>query len=305
VSTQVWSSDEGLEKAAGLVVYINGEHIPAAEAKISVFDSGFNFADGVFEGLRVYNGGVYRLDDHVRRLYESARAFSIDIGMSRQQFTAEILNWLRANRIREDFHFRPIVTRGDRFPPRLDPKFAQARARIIMVGGPIRPASRAGQRVVISSYRRVAPDALDPRIKSLNYGNNLMGRLDAGRRHADDAVMLDSAGFVAEASAANIFVYRRGRLLTPLPKACLEGITRDTVIQIAQREGIPCEERDLTPTELLNADEVFLCGTGTELSPVVEVEGSKIGSGEIGPITERLLSIYGELVRTEGTPIWP
>jgi branched-chain amino acid aminotransferase len=301
---QGWSSASGFENAEDLLAYVNGEHVPAAEARVSVFDSGLNFADGVFEGLRVYNGRVFRLEDHLRRLFESARAFYIDVGLTKEELGREILAWLRANRVHEDFHFRPIVTRGDRFPPRLDPRNAPSRARVIFLGAPIKAASREGQRVVISGYRRVAADALDPRIKSLNYGNNLLGRLEAFRRGVDDAVMLDAAGFLAEASAANIFLMRRGRLLTPLPKACLEGITRAAVLEIAAREGIACEERDLTTTELLTADEVFLCGTGTELTPVVEVEGSAVGSGGIGVVTERLLSLYSEIVRSEGTPIW-
>lgn len=303
MKTQGWSSSAHAEELEGLLAYVNGEHVPAAEARISVFDSGLNFADGVFEGIRVYNGRVHRLEEHVQRLYESARAFSIDIGLAPDELSAEILAWLRANDVRDGFHFRPIVTRGDRVPPRLDPRNASSRARIIIVGGSIKPASQEGLRVVISSYRRVAADALDPRIKSLNYGNNLLGRLEAMRRGADDAVMLDAAGFLAEATAANLFLYRRGRLLTPFPKACLEGITRAAVIEIARREGIPYEERDLSTTELLTADEVFLCGTGAELAPVVEVEGSPVGSGKSGPLAEQLLSIYQELVRSEGTPI--
>jgi branched-chain amino acid aminotransferase len=304
MKVQGWSSATGLENAKGLLVYVNGEHVPAPEAKVSVFDSGLNFADGVLEGVRVYNGRVFRLEEHIRRLFESARAFSIDVGLTKEELGQEILAWLRANDVHDDFHFRPIVTRGDRFPPRLDPRNASARARVIIVGGPIKPASREGLRVVVSGYRRVAADALDPRIKSLNYGNNLLGRLEAFRRGVDDAVMLDAAGYLAEASAANIFLMRRGMLLTPLSKACLEGITRSTVLEIAAGEGIPCGERDLTTTELLTADEVFLCGTGTELAPVVEVEGSPVGSGGIGPVTERLLSLYSEIVRSEGTPIW-
>jgi branched-chain amino acid aminotransferase len=304
MKVESWSSTTGLDNAEGLLVYLNGEHVPAQEARVPVFDSGLNFADGVFEGVRVYNGRVFRLEDHIRRLFDSARAFSIDVGLSREQFEQEVLAWLRASNVHDDFHFRPIVTRGDRFPPRLDPRNARSRARVIFLGGAIKPASREGLRVVVSSHRRLAADALDPRIKSLNYGNNLLGRLEAVRRGVDDAVMLDPAGFLAEASAANLFLIRRGRLLTPFAKACLEGITRATVMEIGAREGMPCEERDLTTTDLLTADEVFLCGTGTELAPVVEVEGSAIGSGGIGPTTERLLSIYGELVRSEGTPIW-
>jgi branched-chain amino acid aminotransferase len=284
-------------------IYIDGEIMPRAEAKISVFDSGFNFADGVFEGIRVYNGRVFRLEQHIRRLFDSARAFQIDIGMPPAKLQAEILHWLRHNNVKDDFHFRPIVTRGDRFPPRLDPRFCKGGARVIFVGGPIAPASLAGQKLVFSSHRRIAPDALDNRIKSLNYGNNLMARLEAIRRGADDAIMLDASGFIAEASAANLFIVRDGKLATPWPKACLDGITRATVLQLAAESKLAAVERDLTPTEALNADEVFLTGTGSEIVPVVSVEGQAIGDGAIGPVTRALAARYAALVRAEGTPI--
>jgi branched-chain amino acid aminotransferase len=285
-------------------VYIDGEIVLPDEARISVFDSGLNFADGVFEGIRVYAGRVFRLDRHLKRLFHSARAFEIDIGMTSQVLEGEILRWLRHNDLRDDFHFRPIVTRGDRSPPRLDPRFCRGRSRIIFVGGPIGPAPMTGQKLVFSSYRRVAPDALDSRIKSLNYGNNLMARLEAIRRGADDAVMLDPQGFVAEASAANLFIVRDGRLVTPWPKACLEGITRGAALELATTAGIQTQERDITPTEVLNADEVFLTGTGSEIVPVVAVEGQEIGDGRAGPVTRDLAERYSQLVRSEGAPIW-
>jgi branched-chain amino acid aminotransferase len=287
-----------------LRAYVNGELVPSAEARISVFDSGLNFADGVFEGVRVYGGRAFRLDHHLKRLYESANAFEIDIGMSSQEFRQVLLDWLRANQVEGDFHFRPIVTRGNRFPPRLDPRFCSTQPNVIIVGGPIRPASLAGQRVIVSSVRQVNADAIDPRIKSLNYGNNLLARLEAVRRNVDDAIMLDGGGFLAEASAANLFLVKDGEVLTPLPKACLDGITRRVVMDLATAQGRQLVQRDLTVTEALNADEVFLTGTGTELTPVIEVEGRRIGAGEAGPVTRALLEAYQELAASEGTPIY-
>jgi branched-chain amino acid aminotransferase len=292
----------GISPDASLV-YIDGELVEPASATVSVFDSGLNFADGVFEGIRVYDGAVFRLHEHVDRLFASARAFDLDIGMTREELISEILRWLRASGVRGDFHFRPIVTRGNRFPPRLDPANCKDNSRVIFVGGPIHPSPVTGVRVGISSVRRIAPDALDPRIKSLNYGNNLLGRLEAVRRGLGDAIMLDPAGFVAEASAANVFLLVRGSLLTPLPKACLEGITRQSVLDIARESGREVIERDITVTELINADEVFLTGTGAELTPVVEVEGRQIGSGDAGEITLELMDAYGRLVRSEGVPV--
>jgi branched-chain amino acid aminotransferase len=295
--------DAAARTEAGDAIYIDGEIVKRADAKISVFDSGLNFADGVFEGIRVYGGRVFRLDRHLRRLFESARAFELEIGRSPAELAAEIVRWLRFNGVSDGFHFRPIVTRGDRFPPRLDPRFCKDRSRIIFVGGPIAPADLTGLRVVFSSYRRIAADALDNRIKSLNYGNNLLARLEAIRRGCHDAVMLDASGFVAEASAANLFIVRDGRLVTPWVKACLDGITRGAVLELAERLGIPALERDITPTEVLNADEVFLTGTGSEIVPVVEVEARRIGAGTMGSITQRLVEGYAALVRSEGTPI--
>jgi branched-chain amino acid aminotransferase len=289
--------------SANLKIYINGRMVPIEEATISVFDSGLNFADGVFEGVRVYGGKVFRLERHIKRLYESANAFEINIGMSPAEFTAVVLDWLRANGVRDNFHLRPIVTRGNRFPPRLDPRFCSSAPNVILLGGPISPASMQGQRVVVSSVRQINSDAIDPKIKSLNYGNNLLARLEAIRRGVDDALMLDGEGFLAEASAANLFIVKDGRVVTPWAKACLEGITRHTVMELAAAQGHRVLERDITVTEVLNADEVFLCGTGTELTPVVEVDGRRINDGKPGAVTQTLYSAYVEMAQSEGTPI--
>jgi branched-chain amino acid aminotransferase len=283
--------------------YVNGDLVPEAEATISVFDSGFNFADGVFEGIRVYGGRVHKLDEHLERLFNSARAFDLEIGMTQAELRSEILRWLGANGADNDFHFRPIVTRGHRFPPRLDPRFCEGGANIVFVGGPVAPASDEGVRVVFSSVRRIAPDALDPRIKSLNYGNNLLARLDGQRRGADDAVMLDAAGFLAECSTSNLFIVSHGKLVTPWPKACLAGITRATVFELAADLGIPAEERDLTPTDLLAADEAFGTGTGAEITPIVEAEGRTLGDGTPGPLTRQLSERYRDYAHSSGTPI--
>jgi branched-chain amino acid aminotransferase len=268
-----------------------------------VFDSGLNFADGVFEGIRVYGGRVLHLDHHVKRLFESANAFEISIGMTPASLTEAILDWLRANGVSDGFHFRPIVTRGNRFPPRLDPRFCTGGPNIMIVGGPIAPANMKGQRLVISSVRQVNSDAIDARVKSLNYGNNLLARLEAIRRGVDDAFMLDSQGFLTEASAANAFLVKDGDVLTPYTKSCLPGITRKTVIDLARRRRLSVVERDLTVTEIINADEVFLTGTGTELAPVIEVEGRPIGSGIAGEITTALYADYMSLVSTDGVPL--
>jgi len=304
VMKNVEARDEARAGSAAFKVYVNGRLLPREEATISVFDSGLNFADGVFEGVRVYAGSVFRLDQHIKRLYESANAFEINIGMSPTEFTSVVLDWLRVNEIRDNFHLRPIVTRGNRFPPRLDPRFCSDQPNVILLGGPISPANMRAQRLVVSSVRQINSDALDPKIKSLNYGNNLLARLEAVRRGVDDALMLDADGFLAEASAANLFIVKDGQVVTPWSKACLEGITRRTVMELAAAQGYRVVERDITVTEVLNADEVFLTGTGTEITPVTEVEGRRIGDGVAGRATQTLYSAYVEMARSEGTPIY-
>jgi branched-chain amino acid aminotransferase len=289
--------------ADGRLTYVNGRIVTRDQALISVYDSGLNFGDGVFEGIRVYGGRVLRLDEHLRRLYESATALSIEIGLAQNDLRLEVLRWLRANEVVSDFHFRPIVTRGERFPPRLDPRYCTGPATIIMVGGPIAEAAPP-VRVAVASVRRPAPDAFDAKIKSLNYGNTLLARLEAIRQGLDDAFLLDSAGFLAEATTSNVFLVRGGALLTPLPKACLEGITRGIVMDLARQAGYQVRERDISPAELVNAEEVFLAGTATQVTPVVEVNGRQIGEGRPGPVTSEIGAAYERLVRDEGTPVW-
>jgi branched-chain amino acid aminotransferase len=223
--------------------------------------------------------------------------------MAPERFEEEILGWLRHNAIADDFHFRPIVTRGVRRPPRLDPRFAAGRATILLLGGPIAPASAAGLRLTVSSLRRPGPDVLDPRIKSLSYGPNILARNEALRRGADDALVLDAAGFVAEASAANVLAIRDGALVTPRTTACLPGITRAEVLGHARALGLDVAERDVSVAELVCADEVMLCGTGAEIQPVTEIDGQAISGGSPGPTTAELLRRYRAAARELGTAI--
>ncbi|HZQ09612.1 MAG TPA: branched-chain-amino-acid transaminase [Anaerolineae bacterium] len=287
-----------------LLIYINGQLVPESQAKISVFDSAFNFGDAVFEGIRVYAGRVLALDEHLDRLYESAKAVAINVPLSKAELRAAILDWLRANNLRDNFHFRPIITRGERRPPRVDPRFCAGPANIVFVGGAIAPSKFAGLRVVTASIRRIPPEALDSKIKSGNYLNNVLARLEAIRQSADDALMYDTHGFLAEASASNVFLVRRGELLTPYPKSCLEGITRSTVMQIGQDLGTRVRERDITPAEVYSAEEVFLCGTGAEITPVIQVDGREIGNGQPGALTRVIADCYLEHARSHGVPIY-
>ena len=285
----------------GTLAYVNGELMPEEQATVSVFDAGLNFADGVFEGVRVYGGKVFRLDEHLDRLYASAATFELNIGMEKDEFASEILRWLTANGVKDDFHFRPIVTRGKRFPPRMDPRFSKDDSTVIIVGGPVSPAG-AGMRVVVSPVERPAPAALPAHVKSLSYGPALLARLDAIRKGVDEAIMLDELGLVAEASVANVFAVTDGALLTPQPRACLDGITRRAVMALGRDAGMTVVEVGLTPEALASADEVFLTGTSAEVTPVLELDGRALGDGA-GPVTGKLRAAYAELTRSEGTPI--
>ncbi len=287
-----------------LLIYINGKYVPASQATISVFDSGFNFGDSVFEGIRVYDGRVQALDEHLDRLYDSANAVAIQVPLYKAEMRTAILEWLRANNIRDNFHFRPIVTRGERHPPRVDPRFCTTPPNVVFVGGPISATSLKGLRMITASVRRIPPEALDSKIKSGNYLNNVLARLEAIRQGADDALMYDTHGLLAEASASNVFLVRHERLLTPFPKSCLEGITRSLVMQLGQEMELAVLERDITPAEVYLSQEVFLCGTGAEITPVIEVDGRKIGEGRAGPITVALSKQYNELVCRRGVPIY-
>ena len=284
-----------------MLAYVNGELVPEEKAVVSVFDAGLNFADGVFEGIRVYGGKVFRLAEHLDRLYVSAATFELDPGLARQDLESEILRWLGANGVTNDFHFRPIVTRGRRFPPRMDPRFSSGDPTVIIVGAPVSNPG-TGARVVTSPIRRPAPSVLPAHVKTLSYGPALLARLDAIRRGADEAIMLDELGLVAEASVANVFAVSDGALLTPVPRACLDGITRRAIIALGRAAGLQVLEVGLTPDALAGAEEIFLTGTSAEVTPVLELDGVAL-PGAPGPLTRRLAADYAELTRSEGTTI--
>src|ERR1700722_1334285 len=199
-------------RRAAVLAYVNGDLVPEEKAMVSVFDAGLNFADGVFEGIRIYAGRVFRLTEHLDRLYASAAAFELDPGLAKDELASEILRWLAANGMTNDFHFRPIITRGRRYPPRMDPRFSTGDATIIIVGAPV-SSPLTGARIVTSPIRRPAPSVLPAHVKTLSYGPALLARLDAIRRGADEAIMLDELGLVSEASVANVFAVSDGALL--------------------------------------------------------------------------------------------
>lgn len=287
-------------------VYVNGRFVPKEEAVVSVYDHGFLYGDGVFEGIRVYSGRVFKLDEHVRRLYDSAKAILLDIPMPPEEMKRVIVEAVRHNGL-HDAYVRPIVTRG-RGDLGIDPRKCHRPTVVVIVDQiqlyPER-AYREGLRVVTATHRKNASDALNPRIKSLNYLNQVLARMEANLAGADEALMLNHQGYVCEGSADNVFVVRDGEVWTPPDHVgLLRGVTRDAVLEIARELGISALERPFTLHDVYTADEVFLTGTGAEIGPVGSVDGRVIGSGRPGPVTLRLLEAYRERTRREGTPVY-
>ena len=258
------------------LIYINGEFYPRSEAKISVYDHGFLYGDGVFEGIRAYDGIVFKLREHIDRLYDSAKAIMLEIPMSKKEMIDAVLETLRKNNLR-DAYIRLVVTRGVG-DLGLDPRKC-GKPNVIIIAEPIltlykKEAKLKGLSLIISSVRRDRVDATTHQIKSLNYLNSILAKIEAIAAGADDAIMLDERGFVAETSSTNIFLVKNGKIITPPPSTgALPGVTRNFVMELAKRLGYLVEERDVTPFELLTADEVFMTGTGAEIVPVTRIAG--------------------------------
>ena len=280
-------------------VYINGLLYEKAEAKISVFDHGLLYGDGVFEGLRIYNGKVFRLKEHVDRLYESARSILLDIPITREKMMSDIRDTVNVNE-KKDGYIRLVITRGAGYLG-LDPRKTSDPQIIIIVDDitlyPTEMYEKGMELVTVATIRN-NPAALNPRIKSLNYLNNVLAKIEAVNAGYAEALMLNHKGEVAECSGDNIFLVRNGVLKTPATDAgILEGITRNAVMELASKSGIPVEETALTRHDLYAADECFLTGTAAEVIPVVKLDGRSIGKGTPGPVTKRLLDAFHQLVR--------
>jgi len=286
-------------------VWIDGRIVDGADARVPVTDHGFLYGDGVFEGIRVYARRVFRLEQHLARLAVSARSVGLEIPGGLDGAREIILATARAFGA-DDAYARFIVSRGEGALG-VDPTTCP-QPRIVCIVDHIRlyPAEKLerGLDLVTSSWRRPPPDVLDPRVKSLNYLNNAMAKLEARRRGADEALLLNASGHVAEASVANVFALRQGVLATPpATDGALEGITRGAVLELAGREGIATAERTLGRFDLLGAEEVFLTGTGARIVPVRSLDGELIGKGEPGPVTRRLTAAFVALANSTGTPI--
>lgn len=291
---------------ADLQVWVGDRLRARDEARISVFDSSVQGGDAVWEGLRVYGGRIFSLDEHLDRLFDSARAMAFERVPTRDAVIEAIFATLRANRMRDGVHVRLTLTRGEKVTSGMSPAFNRSGPCLIVLAEWKPPVyDRRGIRLITSAVRRNAPACLDSKIHHNNLVNNILAKIQANHAGVDDALMLDVHGFVAETNATNVFLVKRGKLVTPHADSCLPGITRGKVITIAREAGIPTTERNVTLAEVWAADEMFTTGTMGELAPVLEVDGRRIGTGEIGPTTRRLQQLYAERTAQEGTPLPP
>jgi len=291
-----------------LLVYIEGKFYPKSEAKISVYDHGLLYGDGVFEGIRAYNGIVFKLKEHIDRLYRSAHPIFLEIPLTKERLSEAVVETLKKNNLK-DAYIRLVVTRGVGdlgLDPRRCPK-----PTVVIITEPTlvlhSPEKlEKGISTVITWVRRNSVDAASHELKSLNYLNSILGKIEANNSGVDEAICLDKAGFVCEGVGENIFIVKDGKLLTPpLSSGALDGITRAFVIKLAEKMGIEVIERNITPNELFTADEAFFTGTAAEVAPIHDVNGRVIGAGKQGPVTKRIMQKFMDALTdpNEGTPI--
>ena len=287
-------------------IYIDGQFYDKENAKISVFDHGLLYGDGVFEGIRFYNGRVFRLEEHIDRLFDSARAIALNIGMDKSAVIEATLETIRQNKL-QDGYIRLVVTRGVGdlgLNPMLCPK-----ASIFVIASKITLYSadkyENGLDVVTCATRRIPHGALSPMVKSLNYLNNVMAKIEAQNAGAGEGLMLNEQGFVSECTGDNIFIIKNGVITTPpISSGALAGVTRSVVFDLAEEFGIPIHEPMMTRYDIFTADECFLTGTAAEIIPAVKLDTRLIGDGKPGPITRRLITRFRELTASTGTPIY-
>jgi branched-chain amino acid aminotransferase len=287
-------------------IYIDGKYCDEKSAKISVFDHGLLYGDGVFEGIRAYNGRVFKLKEHIDRLFKSAKAILLAIPMPHEEMMRAVVETCRRNKLR-DGYIRLVVTRGVGTLG-LNPNRC-INPSIIIIAGKIQlypeELYRKGLEIITVPTVRNLHSALNPAIKSLNYLNNILAKIEAMNGGCEEAVMLNAEGFVSECTGDNIFIVNGDRLQTPpLSAGALYGITREVVMQLAEEAGLVVSEPNLTRYDLFNADECFLSGTGAELIPVVKIDGRQVGPGRPGPVTGRLITAYRSLTNRSGEPIY-
>ncbi|NPV53274.1 MAG: branched-chain-amino-acid transaminase [Firmicutes bacterium] len=287
-------------------VYINGSFYPKPEAKVSVFDHGYLYGDGVFEGIRAYNGRVFKCKEHIDRLFDSARAIALEIPMSKEDLTEAMLETIRRNGLR-DCYIRLVVSRGTGDLGLSPTKCPEPTIVIIADSISLYPDEmyENGMSIITSSVRRNSPASIDPQIKSLNYLNNILAKIQANNAGVPEALLLNENGLVCECTGDNIFIVKDGAVITPpIYVGALDGITRRAVMDICTRLGIPFQEKEITLFNVYGADECFLTGTAAELIAVTRVDDRVIGSGKCGPVTARLLEEFRKLTRSEGREIY-
>jgi branched-chain amino acid aminotransferase len=292
------------ERNRDIVVNVGGRLSHRDQARVSPFDSAVQGGDAVWEGLRLYEGRIFKLDDHLKRLRRSAHALAFAQIPTDEEITTEIRRTLAANGMRDGVHIRLTLTRGVKVTSGMDPRVNQSGPTLIVLAEHKSPVyDPSGITLITSSLRRAAADSLDPKIHHNNMITSILAKLEANVAGADDALLLDPFGFVAETNATNVFFVDEGAVLTPTTRACPEGITRATVIELCAQLGLALREGDLTLTQVYNADEMFVTGTMGGLTPVISVDGRQIGSGKPGPIAEALSRAYAELTTRSGTPV--
>ncbi|TDX52721.1 branched-chain-amino-acid transaminase [Orenia marismortui] len=287
-------------------IFLNDELVEKSEAKISVFDHGFLYGDGIFEGIRAYNGRIFRFEEHIKRLYESAKAIMLDIPMTPEEMKEAVIETIKANEL-EDAYIRLVVSRGVG-DLGLDPNKCD-KATVIIIASDItlypEEFYQNGLEVVTVPTRRNIPEALNPRIKSLNYLNNILAKIEANQAGVLEAIMLNNEGYVAECTGDNIFIVKDGVLMTPPTYiGALKGIKRGVVLEVAEELGLEVKEEVFTRHDIFVADECFLSGTAAEVIPVIKVDGRVIGEGSPGDYTKKLIKEFRKKAETTGTPIY-
>ena len=290
---------------SGLKIYIDGQYLDEANAKISVFDHGLLYGDGIFEGIRAYNGRVFKLKEHIDRLFYSAKAILLTIPLSHAEIMRAVVDTCRQNGIR-DGYIRLLVTRGVGGLG-LNPNRCKKPSVIVIADKiqlyPVEMYERGLDIITVPTVRNLH-SALNPAIKSLNYLNNILAKIEANNGGCEEAIMLNSEGYVSECTGDNVFIIKDGQMYTPpLSAGALYGITRGVVMELARQSGMPVSEPNLTRYDMFNADECFLTGTGAELIPVVKIDGRVIGTGKPGPVTKDLVTKYKALTHSSGEPI--
>ena len=287
------------ERNEHILISVNGELFPRKEAKVSVFDSGYLVGDGVWEGIRLHEGVLVFLEEHLARLYQGAKAIALDIGMTRQELTARLYQLIEANQMQTGVHVRLMITRGIKKTPSQDPRLVVGGPTIVIIAEykQANPATReTGIRLFTSTVRRGSPDYLDPRLNCHSKLHEVIALTQALNAGADEALMLDIHGFVSTCNATNFFIVRSGEVWTSTGQYCMNGITRGKVVELCRKQGIPVYEKNFSLTDVYDADEAFVTGTFAGLIPVRDVDGRTIGDGHSWPLMERLSGLYYEAI---------